>query len=125
MSFLSILRKIGSTVIGAERVVAPIAEDLLPAYSGTIAALDGIFQRLQAAIATAETTLPQDGQGSVKLPAVIADFDAGLELTQSILAAEGKKLTYDPVQLKAAIDSQVAAFNAMADVKASFKIVSF
>ena len=122
MSFISILKQIGGIVIGAEHIVAPVAEAILPSLSGPIAALDGIFQRLQASIATAEVNNPASGQGSAKAPAVVADFERGLELTQTVLAIEKKKLVYDGAQLAAAITAQVAAFNAMAALKASFKI---
>ena len=123
MSFISILKKIGSVVLGAEHVIAPIAESLLPTLSGPIAAIDDIFQRLQATITTVEVSTPTDGQGTVKSAAVVADFESGLSFTQSILALEGKKLIWDDVQLQAAITAQVAAYNAMAALKASFKVV--
>ena len=123
MSFVSILKKIGSIAISVEHVVAPIAETLLPAFGTTIAAIDGIFQRLQATIATVEVSNPAAGQGVVKAQAVVADFEAGLSFTQDILALEGKKLVWDDTQLQAAISAQVAAYNAMAALKASFKVV--
>jgi hypothetical protein len=122
MSFISILKKIGSVTIGAEHIVAPVIEAAVPAISGPVAALDGIFQRLQATIATVEANNPTDGQGGIKAQAVTADFQSGLDLTQQILALKGEKLTYDASALQSAIDAQTAAFNAFAKLKASFKV---
>lgn len=122
MSFISILKKIGSVVIGAEHIVAPVVETLVPSLSGPIAAVDGIFQRVQATITTLEANNPSDGQGAIKSAAVVADFQSGLDLTQQILSVEHKKLSYDGAALQAAINAQVAAYNAFATLKASFKI---
>ena len=124
MSFISILKKIGTVALGIEHVAAPIISIALPQLAGPISIVDGIFQRLQTAVTTVEANNPVDGQGQVKAAAVTADFEAGLELTQSILAAENKKLTYDTAALQEAISAQVTALNAMAKVKASFKTVS-
>ena len=66
---------------------------------------------------------PVSGQGQLKSDMVTNDFASGLELTQQILALEGKQLTYDAAQLQIAINSQVAAYNAMAALKASFKVI--
>ena len=122
MSFISILKKIGEVAIGAEHFVAPIIETAYPALSGPVAALDGIFQRLQATVSTIEANNPADGQGKAKAPAAVADFNAGLEFAQQVLALEGKKLTYDPAKLDAAIAATVASFNSYADLKSTFKI---
>lgn len=123
MSFISIFKKIGTTLLGIEHVAAPVLSLVVPGAAPIITELDGIFQRLQTGIVTVEANNPVDGQGSVKADAVTADFNAGLDLTQSVLAMEGKKLTYDAAALQTAIASQVAALNAMAVVKASFKVV--
>ena len=120
-SFLSILTSIGKTVLGIEQVAAPIAETIFPAAAPIISALDKIFQNLQGAVVTAEVNNPT-GNGQVKSDAVIADFQAGLALTQSVLALEHKELQYDAAALQTAISAQVGAFNAMAAVKASFHI---
>ena len=123
MSFINIIKKIGTVALGIEHIAAPIAETLLPGFAPIIAGIDNIFQHLTGAIVTVEANNPTTGQGVIKADAVTADFESGLELTQSILAMEGKKLTYDAAALQTAISSQVAALNAMAAVKASFKIV--
>lgn len=82
-----------------------------------------IFDRLQTAITTVEASSPlQDG--TVKSGAVVTDFEAGLSVTQAILAVDGKKLVYDDAALQSAINAQVAAYNAFATLKASFKVVS-
>lgn len=122
MSFVSILKTIGSAILGVEHIAAPIAEIALPQFAPIIAKVDGIFGRLQNAITTIETQRPTD-HGQVKADAVKADFEAGLAVALDALNLAGKKVAYDDAALQRAIDSQVAAYNAMAAVKASFKVV--
>lgn len=122
-SFTSILKRIGEVALGIERVTAPIAEIALPQFAPIIARVDATFQRLQNAVATVEANNPLDGQGNLKAQAVTTDFEAGLAFTQYVLALEGKQLVYDPSALQLAINTQVAAYNAMAQVKASFRVV--
>jgi hypothetical protein len=85
--------------------------------------LSGVFSRLQTAITVVEANNPVAGAGKLKAEAVIADFEASLALTQEVLALEGKKLVYDATALQTAIDAQVSAYNWMAEVKKSFKVV--
>lgn len=122
MTFIGILQNIGKVVAGVDQVAGPILTVAFPAAAGPLAALDAIFQRLLAGIVTVEVKAPADGNGPEKNLAVVADFDAGLALTQSVLAMEHKHLTYDPHLLAESIAAQVAAFNAMAALKASFRI---
>ena len=120
-SFLGILKKIGAFALGIEHVAAPIVSAVFPQYAGIFTRLDGMFQRLIGAVVTAEQNNPADKQGPAKAEAVKADFEAGLEATNAILAQWGKKVTYDAGALTDAVTAQVAAFNAMARLKASFK----
>lgn len=103
-------------------MAAPIVGATVPGAAGVIAVLDPIFQNLQVAIQTAETQSPEGG-GAVKAGAVHASFDADLQITQSVLAMEGKTLQYNNDKLQSGITNQVAALNDWADLKASFKIV--
>jgi hypothetical protein len=123
MSFVSILKRIGAVATGIEQIAVPAAEAALPQFAPLIAEADGIFKRLQTTVATVEASNPADGQGQLKAQAVTTDFQASLELVQQVLALEGKTLTYDDTSLQTAINSQVAAYNAMAQIQASFKIV--
>jgi hypothetical protein len=127
VSFLSILKKIGSVTLGVEHIAAPLASVLYPPDAPFIAEyqpkLDAIFARVPAAIIAVEQNNPTDGQGKVKEASVINDFVVGLDATQSILAITNKQLTFDEVALKAAIAAQVEAFNQFAKVRASFKVV--
>ncbi len=121
MSFLSIFKNIGKGLLAVEKVAAPIAEGLLPAYAPLIMSIDHLFGTTQAAIVTAEQNNPlQNGQ--LKLDAVTNDFNAALSELQSILAVTGKQLTYDGNGLTTAINAQVAAYNAFAALKSTFKI---
>lgn len=119
MSFWDKLRKVGRAVVTVEHAVAPIASAFFPQF----AAVDAIVTRVQGAIITAEANIPQDGQGALKAQAVIGDFEAGLDIAQSIAAARGKRLEYDKAALQEAINGFVAGYNGMAKVKASFKEV--
>ncbi len=123
MSFLSILRKIGTVTLGIEHAAGPIIGALYPPLAQPLAQLDGLFQRLQSTVMTVEQNNPVDGSGALKAAAVKADFAAGLQTTQDVLALTHKKLTYDEALLQQAIDAQVLAYNTMAKVKASFKVV--
>jgi hypothetical protein len=122
-SFVSILKKIARVALDIEHVAAPIAEVVFPQFAGPIAMLDTWVGRTQVAIQTAEAANPADGQGPSKSQAVEADFQAGLALTQEILKAQGKLLTYDSERYQKAVALQVSAYNAFRDVKDSFKIV--
>lgn len=121
--FLSILKTIGTTVLGIEHAAAPIAEALLPAASPIIAEVDTLFTRLQSAIVTVEAHSPVGTAGTLKADIVAQDFDAGLSATQGILALTGKKIVYDAALFAKARDLQVAAYNAMAELKDTFKVV--
>lgn len=119
MSFISILK----TIAGVEHSIAPVLS-LIPGVGNIVVAVDPIVQRIQSAIGTVEANSPEvpGGQGGLKAPLVVADFEAGLELTRQVLAQKGEKLSYDTAALQDAIDKQVDAYNAFAKLKASFKI---
>jgi len=120
MSFISILKKVGSVALGVEKVVS--ATGLGSAIPG-FALIDSVLQRIPNAIIRGEIGNPADGQGGIKSEVVTADFNEGLDFTQQILALKGEKLSYDAALLQESINSQVAALNAMAKLKASFKVV--
>lgn len=115
MSFISVVKKI----LGVEHAVAP----LLGAFVPGIAIFDSIVTRVQNAIGTFEVNIPKDGSGAIRSEAVVNDFEASLEVTKAIAAAEGKKLVYDDAALQRGINAQVTAYNEFAAVKASFKFV--
>ncbi len=125
MSFTSILQKIGQVgqvIAGIEHTAAPWLA-LIPGAAPIVATVDAIVARVQATIATVEANNPVEGQGKIKADATIADFQAGLELTQQLLRTQGKTLTYDQGELQAGINAQVEAYNHFAALKASFKTV--
>lgn len=123
MSFLSILKKVGSVALGIEHVAAPILGVVIPGAAPVIAEIDNIFKTIQTGVMTAEANHPTDGLGKLKSDAVIADFQSGIALAQEFMAMEGKTIAYDAAALQDAISSQVQAYNAMAALKASFKVV--
>lgn len=121
-NFFSILKKIGSAALGVEKVAAPIAEAVFPQFAPAVSMLDGWVNRVQGAVVSVEAN-PVMTDGTVKSNAVIADFETGLDLTNSVLAMRGKQLSYDKAALQDAINSFVAGYNALAKVKASFQEV--
>ncbi len=124
MSFISILKKIGGIAANVEHVVAPVLTIVAPQLAGPIHVVDDMFQKLQTSITTIEATTLKDGSGAMKADSVATDFEAGLSELQSILAITNHRLVYDTAALQTAITAQVAAYNAMAAVKASFKLES-
>lgn len=121
-SFLSIFKKVGSIALGFEHIAAPIASVMFPEFSPIITGMDRLFVDLQGNIVANENRSPVGG-GPAKAAATAQSFVDGLSVVQDILAAEGKTLTFDQGKLQQVITAQVAAFNAMSEVKASFKIV--
>lgn len=121
MSFLSVLKKIGTTALGIEHSIAPVLR-LIPGVGSVVAVVDDLVTKVQTAIVTVEHSIP-DGGGPLKLDAVTKDFEATLDLTKSILALRGETVEYDKVEFQAAVADQVSFFNRMAKVKGSFKVV--
>lgn len=122
MSFISILKKIGSVALGVEHIAAPIVSALYPPAAPWLSKLDDLTQHLQASVIATEVNNPADGQGGIKSAAVIADIDSYFGTMNAGLALAGKTVTDDPALRQAAINATVAAFNADAAWKASFKI---
>lgn len=122
MSFITIFKALGKGLLIGEKIAVPIAEAAFPQFAPILGKIDTLFGATQAAIITAEQNNPADGQGGLKLTAVTNDFNAALAELQSILAVTGKQLTYDGNALNDAVAAQVAAYNAFAKVKASFKV---
>ena len=118
MSFISVLRHIGSVVLGVEHIAEPIVEALFPASTPLFA----IFDRMAANIATIESQMPT-ASGTAKSAAVATAFDQDLQMVQAILQQTSQQLVYDPAAWQAANDAQVAAYNAYAALKATFKVL--
>jgi C4-type Zn-finger protein len=97
--------------------------EVIPGPIGTVTAtIDGVVSRIQNAIATVEANNPV-GDGQLKAAAVQADFQSAIDLAQQIAKLEGKTMVYDQAAFSAAVNAQVAAFNAFSTLKASFKLV--
>lgn len=122
-SFVSILKKIGGVALQVEHLAEPVIKTLLPQSAGVFAILDPLFASIPLSIANNELGNPVDHQGSLKEPQTIADFEAGLQATQAILAATGKRLAWDDQKLKLNIAQWVAAYNGSAELRASFHLV--
>ncbi len=122
-SFKSIISGIWHGILGAEQVAEPVIKTLLPASAPIFALIDPIIGKIQSTIVTVEANAPDGMPGKDKFNAVLADFKAGLELSNSVLAAEGKQLTFDEVSFTAATNAQVEALRQFAVLKASVRIV--
>jgi len=123
MSFLSVLKKIGTVALGIEHVAAPIISVADPALAPFITKLDGWLSRTQIAIQSAEATIVDAKAGGLKQAAVIQDFENGLQTAQDALAVTGKTIQYDKAQYEKVIADFVAAYNDAAAFKATWKIV--
>lgn len=119
MSFSGIFSGI-KKVLGVEHQLAPMLS-LIPGVGAIVAAVDPWVGRLIGAMGNAEIGSPVGG-GTIKEAAVLADFEAGMDATQAILAAAGKRLVWDDAKLKSAIADMNKALASVAEVKASFKI---
>lgn len=123
MSFLGVLKKIGSVAIGIEHVAVPLISVADPVLAPWLARLDGWLTRTQAAVLSVEHTVTEAKAGGLKQASVVADFENGLESAQTALAITGKKIEYDMDKYKAVVDGFVAAYNAAAEFKKTWKIV--
>lgn len=123
MSFLSVLKKIGSVVAGVEHVAVPILSLADPALAPLLGKIDGWVTRTQAAVLSAEGTITAVKSGGLKQQAVIADFETGIETAQAALAVTGKTIQYDVALYKKVIDDFVSAYNDAAEFKKTWKIV--
>lgn len=119
MTFASIFGGI-KKVLGVEHAIAPMLS-LIPGVGPIVAAVDPWVGRLIVSMGNAEVGSPVGG-GTLKEAAVLADFQAGMDATQGILAAAGKRLTWDDAKLKDAVAKMNVALSAVADVKATFKV---
>lgn len=124
MSFKSILTGAFHFLVKSEPAIESAAKFILPQTAPVWAILDPIIARIPNAVVTAEATAPDGTLGSVKSEAVFADFESGLALTNTVLAADGKTLEYDHAALQSAINAQVEALKQMAAVKTSIHIVA-
>ena len=123
MSFLSVLKKIGTVALGIEHVAAPIISVADPALAPFITKLDGWLSRTQTAIQSAEVTITDAKAGGLKQAAVIQDFQDGIQTAQDALAVTGKTIQYDTVEYQKVIADFVTAYNDAAAFKATWKIV--
>ncbi len=123
MSFLGILKKIGTVALGIEHVAAPILGGLYPPAAPWLAKLDNAAQLLLGSVVATENNNPKDGQGGIKSEAVNADLNAYLDTMNAGLAFANKQIVDDKALRQEAINASVAAFNTMAKWKASFKTV--
>jgi hypothetical protein len=122
MSFLSVLKKIGSVALGIEHVAAPIVALADPALAPFITKLDGWLSRTQTAVQQAEVTFTDAKAGGLKQAAVIQDFENGLVMAQDALAVTGKTIQYDAALYQKVIQDFVTAYNDAAAFKATWKI---
>jgi hypothetical protein len=123
MSFLSVLKKIGTVALGIEHVAVPIVALADPALAPFLTKLDGWLSRTQTAVQQAEVTFTDAKAGGLKQDAVIQDFENGLQTAQDALAVMGKTIQYDKAQYEKVIADFVTAYSDAAAFKASWKVV--
>jgi hypothetical protein len=123
VSFLSVLKKIGTVALGIEHVAVPIVALADPALAPFLTKLDGWLSRTQTAVQQAEVTFTDAKAGGLKQDAVIKDFENGLAMAQDALAVTGKTIQYDSAMYQKVIADFVTAYSDAAAFKASWKIV--
>ncbi len=123
MSFLSVLKKIGTVALGIEHIAVPIISAADPALAPVLAKVDGWLSRTQTAVQSAEATYTDAKAGGLKSSAVLMDFENGLQTAQDALAVTGKTILYDQAQYQKVINDFVQAYNDAATFKAGWKIV--
>ena len=96
MSFLYVLKKIGSVALGIEHVAVPIISAADPALAPILAKVDNWVSRTQTAVQSAEATYTAAKSGGMKSEAVLQDFQNGLQPAQDAMAIMGKTIEYDP-----------------------------
>lgn len=122
MSFLSVLKKIGTVALGIEKVAVPVLSVADPALAPFLTRLDGWLSRTQTAVQQAEVTITDAKSGGLKQAAVIQDFENSLQTAQDALAVTGKTIQYDAALYQKVIADFVTAYNDAALFKATWKI---
>src|ERR1700729_3197853 len=107
MSFLSVLKKIGTVALGIEHVAVPIISSVDPALAPILTKLDGWITRTQTAVQSAEVTYTEAKAGGLKSNAVLQDFENGIQTAQDALAVAGKTIQYDAAQYQKVISDFV------------------
>ena len=122
-SFKSILTSVWHGIVGAEPTIETAAKILLPQSAPIFALIDPFISKIQSTIVTVEANAPDGTPGKDKFNAVLADFKAGLDLSNTALAVEGKQLVFDEVSFTAATNAQVEALRQFSVLKASVRLV--
>ena len=120
VSFLSVLKKIGTVVT---HTAVPIGSLLYPPAGPYLVKIDDAVQHLLGSVIATEENNPSDGLGSLKSDAVNANLNGYIDTMNAGLALANKKVQDDPTLRQEAINAAVASFNAAAKWKASFKVV--
>ena len=128
MSFLSILKTVGTDLLGVSKTVVADVENNAPAISAALSALNpaagAIFNTVTSSITAAEQYFSTPKSGAQKLTYVLGDFSQGLAIAQQVLALNGSTLNYNSTALTNFVNAQVAAMNALATLQGSFNITS-
>jgi len=128
MSFISILKTIGSDALkvlkGVSTIAIPAAETAFPQFVPEISMVASWVSKFETAIDTAEQAIPAAQQGVAKAAAVTSSFQSDFAEFQSLASEMGFTMTYDNGALQAAINAQVAARNSLAALQATFKMTA-
>ena len=122
MSFVSILKTVGTDVLkglgvvtGVAQVAAPIAGIVLgPAASA-------ILTKINSAVVGAELLITGAQQGVAKQASVATTVAAELPTLDAVIQEMGAGVFFDPAALNAAINASVAMYNSIAALVASAK----
>lgn len=123
MNFFQVLKKVGTVLLGIEKVAVPIISAADPALAPILSKLDNWIGRTVNAVVTIEGSVTQAKAGGLKQAAVLQDFQLGIADAQSALAIVGKTIKYDEALYKKVIDDFALAFNDATVFKGTWQIV--
>lgn len=123
-SFLRGIKKVAQ--LATNPLTIQLIGGLVPGGGTALTGALAIGQKVMASVTSIEARHMGDGQentGQEKLALAIADFEDYVEAHNALLEPSGKMLQADTEKIKKAVELQVAAFNAFADLKESLKLV--
>lgn len=119
MSFLSIMKTIGSDALKVLGVATTVAEPIVGIALGPAAS--AIMTKINSAVVGAEAIIAGVSQGVAKQQSVASIVSTSLPTLDAVIAEFGAGATFDPTALNNAINASVANYNAIQALIASVK----
>ena len=111
MSFLSILKTVGTDALKGLGVVTGVAQAAAPIAGIVLGpAASAILTKINSAVVGAELLITGAQQGAAKQASVATTVAAELPTLDAVIQEMGAGASFDPAALNAAINASVAAF---------------